>query len=300
MRLRRSFVILCASALALTACERRKAPPGGESARVARTSAADSATRNAVTLWNREAGPALLVASELPQQALVIPPDSAQDASQSPPIAARASATLIDRDGTVQMATIGPPDSGDPCDAWTVISTPPPHAWSIGFIGGTVTPLAMDSIEAATPTDSAALVAAVTRLASALPNDKAGRFFGLPFEVRSAYRFRLPTGQQIAVATLLRQVNQEASPLAEHTLLIAERNTSGRDTTYSMAYVEQSRGAEDTVESTDVLAAVLVGAARIPTLVVTRDFGDDTAFGFIERVGERRWTSKWTSPRRSC
>lgn len=200
----------------------------------------------------------------------------------------------------MQVADVQPPSSGDACVPWTVSSAPPPRPWSVGFIGGVVAPLAMDSVETSATGDSARLVAAIVRLASALPNDKAGRFTGLPFELRALYRFALPNGRQAVVATLIRQINQEASPLEERTLLVAERNPSGADTSYSTAYEEQSRGPEDTVESTDVIGAVLIGSARRPTIIVNRDFGNATAFGFIERVDEGRWAARWTSARRSC
>lgn len=300
MPCRRFLVTLGACVVAAVGCERRAIPRLPESAVAANPVAGDSTTASRLTLWNHEAGPALLVSSEAPNQAIVVPPDTAADTAAFAGIPRPASATLIGRNGTVQVADVQPPTSGDPCDPWTVTSAPPPRPWTVGFVGGVVTPVAMDSIEAAAPADSAKLAAAVVRLASVLPNDKAGRFSGLPFQVRAVYRFTLPNGRQVVVATLIRQINQEASPLAERTLLIAERNTTGADTSYTRAYYEQSRGPEETVESTDALAALLVGSARRPTLVVTRDFGEETAFGFIERVEDGRWAARWSSTRRRC
>lgn len=295
---RRFLVILAAYTMLAAGCERRTAPPPSESTHATPAGIVNSTTARPATLWNAEAGPVLLVATETPGQAVVITPDTAADGAALSRLPQPASVTLLGRDGSVQVARVQPPTSGDPCDPWIVTSVPPPHAWSIGFIGGRVIPLAMDSVESATRADSAALVATVTRLASALPNDSAGRFAALPFDVRTAYRFTLPRGRQVVVATLIRQINQEASPLAERTFLVAER--SGSDNVYSTAYHEQSRGREDTVEATDVLAAVLVGAARRPTLVVTRDFGDAAVFGFIERASDGRWVARWSSARRSC
>jgi len=300
MPCRRSLVILGACAVAAVGCERRTTPRATESAVAVTPAARASTAASPLTLWNHEAGPALLVAAEAPTQAIVVGPDSAGDASALPGIPRPASATLIGRGGTVQVADVQPPTSGNACEPWTVSSAPPPRPWSVGFIGGVVAPVAMDSVETSAPGDSAKLVADIVRLASALPNDKAGRFTGLPFEVRAAYRFALPNGRQVVVATLIRQINQEASPLEERTLLVAERNPSAADTSYSMAYDEQSRGPEDTVESTDVIGAVLIGSSQRPTIVVNRDFGNATAFGFIERVDAGRWAARWSSARRSC
>ena len=100
------------------------------------------------------------------------------------------------------------------------------------------------------------------------------------------------------VTSFVRQINQEATPLQERTLLVAERPAN--DTTLTTAYWERSYGDEETIESRDVLAAVLIGAARTPALIISHDFGDATAYGFIERVDEGRWRSRWLSGRRQC
>src|SRR6185503_4513950 len=99
-----------------------------------------------------------------------------------------------------------------------------------------------------------------TRLASALPNDSAGRFSGLPFVVRGVWRFSIPQNRQVIAATLVRQINQEATPLQERTFLVAERSPA--DSTLSTAYSERSYGDEETVERHEVLAAILLGSAR--------------------------------------
>ena len=72
------------------------------------------------------------------------------------------------------------------------------------------------------------------------------------------WRFTIPDGPQVVVATLVRQINQEATPLQERTLLVAERAPS--DTTFTTAYSERSYGDEETIESREVLAAVLLGS----------------------------------------
>src|SRR5206468_1791618 len=117
-----------------------------------------------------------------------------------------------------------------------------------------------------------------------LPNDSAGRFAALPFVVRSIWRFTITGGPRVIVATLTRQINQEATPLQEHTLLVAERpNTpASADTSLTTAYSERSYGPEETIESRELLAAVMIGDAKTPALILSRDYGDETAHGLLE------------------
>src|SRR5262249_21218730 len=146
--------------------------------------------------------------------------------------------------------------------------------------------------------DSSSLVVSINRLASALPNDSAGRFAGLPFVVRSLWRFTLSKGPVVAVASVTRQINQEATPLQEHTLLIAERAPT--DTTFATAHSERSYGAEETIESRELLAGALIGVERTPALFLIRDYGDATAYGLLERRADGQWRRRWTSARRHC
>jgi hypothetical protein len=135
-------------------------------------------------------------------------------------------------------------------------------------------------------------------MASSLPNDSAGRFSGLPFVVRNIWRFSLTGGPQVVVGTLVRQINQEATPLQERTFLVGER--SAADSSFSRVYSERSTGDEETVESTELLAVVQLGDARHGAIVVTRDFGNATAFGVIERGDDGKWRARWSSSRRQC
>jgi hypothetical protein len=67
-----------------------------------------------------------------------------------------------------------------------------------------------------------------------------------------------------------------------------------------MDYSERSYGNEETVESHDVLAAALLGAAHTPALVISHDYGDAVAYGLVERGPDRRWRARWSSARRHC
>jgi hypothetical protein len=289
--------LLFLSLLGAVACERAKVPPPVETATAGPLTPADSSAVAATRNWDVSAGPVLLVASSTPAEALVIAPDSANAASQLASIPRPASVTLFGRNGSVQTADL-PSVSGENCATGRLSAAPPPRPWNVGFVGGVVAPILVDSTESLSSADSSQLVIAVARLASALPNDSAGRFVGLPFVVRNLWRFSLTGGPTVVIATVSRQINQEATPLQEHTLLIAER--TAKDTTLHTAYTERSYGAEETIETYDVLAAAMIGAGRTPAIILSRDYGDATAFGLIERGEDGRWRPRWRSARRHC
>jgi hypothetical protein len=281
-------------------CERGKVPAHVDSATPRVIAPVDSTTTAPLRSWDPSAGPLLLVVAESPSRAFVVVPDSANSAAQLATIPHPASVTLLGRGGTVQTAELPSVGDSSACAVASLSAAPPPRPWSIGFIGGVVAPLPLDSIQSFTAPDSTSLAAAVTRLASALPNDSAGRFSGLPFVVRTMWRFTVVGDVQVIVATLARQINQEATPLQERTLLLAERRLKGNDTTFIRAYSERSYGAEETIESPDVLAAALLGGSRNAAIIVSRDYGESTAYGLLERGDDGRWRARWTSARRRC
>ena len=41
-------------------------------------------------------------------------------------------------------------------------------------------------------------------------------------------------------------------------------------------------------------------AARRPTLVVARDYGDGMAYALVERLGDARWAVRWSSAYAGC
>jgi len=294
---RRSSPVL--AALILSACERQKTPRPADSVVRTQGAAAESSSVAApVSTWNPSAGPVLLDAADVPTLAFVLVPDTANRASALAAIPRPASVTLFGRNGTVQTAELPRVTDAGVCFTATLSAAPPPRPWSVGFIGGVVSPVAMDSLEILPRADSIALTTGVIRLASALPNDSAGRFNGLPFIVRSIWRFTLANGPQVVAGTLGRQINQEATPLQERTLLVAERSPT--DSSLTTVYSERSYGDEETVETREVLAAVVLGGGRNVAIVVSRDFGDSIAYALIERGEDGRWRARWASPRRRC
>ena len=284
--------------IAAGACRRDKpVKPPADSTHPIATTGAESTAAPPVSTWNVGAGSVLLVSSDVPTHAIVVLPtenDSATLAALPHP----ASATLLGRAGDVQTADFPSVRDSAGCHVALLTAAPPPHAWNVGFIGGVVAPLPVDSAASIAHGDSVQLVASLNRLASAMPNDSAGRFTGLPFVVQSLWRVVVSDGPTVVVGALVRQINQEATPLQERTFVVAERR--GTDTTFTLGYSERSYGREETVESRELLAAILVGDAKTPAIVLSRDYGDENAYSLLERGTDGRWRLRWTSSRRHC
>jgi hypothetical protein len=158
----------------------------------------------------------------------------------------------------------------------------------------------LDSIEGLASADSARLAAEVTRLAAALPGDTASAFRGIPFSVRTVRRFRAAPGVDALVAEIVRKVALEANAREEHLLLIAERDSGQLSGRYTPAFSERTTGPEESVQSTDILAALALGEPPNLTLVARRDDGSGGSFALLERRGPRRWRVRWTSAYTAC
>jgi len=102
------------------------------------------------------------------------------------------------------------------------------------------------------------------------------------------------------VANLVRNINQEARPFEERTLLIAERDSSRRDERFTLAYADRSQGAEETIESREVLALTRATPDAQPMLILGRDYGDGMSYAIVQRDPSGRWREKWHSPRGRC
>lgn len=284
--------------LAAAACERTTRTVPVDTSRVA--SRPDTTTRAPApqSAWDRTRfGSVLLISGDDPATALAVFPDSGRDTSL-----AGESATLVGRDGETQTARVQARVElhGDACGgytAWHVSSIGSVTPWAFALIGAQVRPIKLDSLSGLTHADSARLVAQATRLASVLPTGGGeDRFQGLPFAVRALWRFPV-AGGEVMVAGLMRQINQEAQPLEERTMIIAERDSAARD--WRTSYYERSRGADETVEAREVVAAAYIGSSAEPLLVVARDYSDAAAYSLIERTANG-WRLVWTSPRVRC
>lgn len=291
----RAFIAFLAM---LAACERTGRPSGTDTSPA--TPRPDTSARAPLpsTAWDlTRFGSALLVQGDDPTTALEVAPDSG-----AAPDLTGAAATFLRRNGSSAGGTLAERAEvrGEACagyPGWRVSGDGAATPWAVGVVGASVRPIALDSLDAMSRADSARLTAEVTRLASMLPSNGGDQYQGLPFAVRTLWRFPLAPAEVIA-AGLVRQVNQEAQPLEERTMLIAERDSATSD--WHTSYYERSRGNEETVEARDVLAAAYLGAVNEPLLVIGRDYGNSAAYSLLERTAAGQWRLLWTSPRVHC
>lgn len=305
-----------ASSLLVAGCERERSVPPVDSSVPLRPAPVGSPGTTSASSWDARLGPVLLVSGPNADLATVVVGDSSRSGAdtltQREAIAIRSTpALLVGRTDSVQLgllqdARVGKEEEDTECTGWPMWRIVSAHGgselapWSIGFVGASVQPVRMDSIESLSRVDSARLAAEVTRLASSLPNAGSERFVGLPFTVTSLWRFRAGPGVEGVVANLVRHVNEEARPSEERTLVIAERDSTHRDERFTLAYYDRSQGSEETVESREVLALARPTPDAQPMLVIGRDYGDGMAYAIVQRDPSGRWREKWRSARGHC
>lgn len=307
---------LVALVVLLASCERSRQPAP---ARTPPPNAAESvATQPApvpATQWDSSAGPVVLARGASAANAWVVFPDysdsTVPDTLQLDASTLRGdSVSLVGRGGTVDRVPVISAGSkqwaGDECVEWPTATldvggdTTRSAGWTVGFVEQHVSPVSLDSLDGMSGTDSARLAADLTRLASALPDDTSRTFRGIPFSVRYAYRFQPVAGTEGVVADLVRRLNQEASPLEQHTLIIAERSTATPDAAFHVAYHERAGGLEEAIETTDVLAAVRLPSPDHVGLFVLREGQDTNAYALLERRSDGSWRVRWTSVHTGC
>ena len=192
------------------------------------------------------------------------------------------------------------PDLENSCVEWpTVGTTDALHGqWSVGFAPGHAAALPLDSIETLARGDSARLAAEATRIASQIPNDTAVAFAGLPFIVRTAYRVRLGGDTTALVADLTRHIGQEADPREQHVFLVAEQ--ASPTAPWHLAWYTRSSGSEDEVETRELLAAVRLGPARTPAIVIGVSDNDGGSYQLVMRAADGTWVERWSSAYAGC
>ena len=100
-------------------------------------------------------------------------------------------------------------------------------------------------------------------------------------------------------SVVVRNVNQEANPRQERILLIAERDSSNATARFTPQYVERTVGLEETLETSDPIAFILLGSDSRPTVIVARDAGNGVSYAIVERVGGK-WRRGWASAYAGC
>ena len=260
------------------------------------------------TNWNVNAGPVMLLSAgnSSDSVSIVLPEatDSTIDLIQdvTPPVSGFVF-ELFNRGGKVDSTRVSPEklgaDTTRDCSTWPIGRTQSAHpGWRVGFVRGNVRAIPLDSIESLPSADSAMLAASLTQTAATLPVSSDPTFRRLPFRVKSAYTFRLDS-VEVVIADIVRTLNEEANPRIEHLLLIGERST-GTKGRYAVGYFSRIAGAEETMQATEVLAAVRIGVSKSPAIVVSVESEEGVKLGLIERTGPGQWRSTWKSAYTTC
>jgi len=309
----------CLSALAfLGACD-RKAPAKAPDTLVSSPQSVPDSTPRALPVvapstWDTSAGPVMFVRGNSTAEAYVVFP-TITDSTPSDAVhfdsalARNTTIELFQRSGGGEAARVGAMGGGewdaDQCIEWpaakvqTTANVDATPGWTVAFLKGRAKALALDTIEALPHADSAKLAADITRLVSTVPNDTARTFRGIPYSVRTAYRFTPAPGVEAVVADVVRTLNQEANPLEEHTLVVGER-PAGSSGSYRLAYRDVTAGSDETLESSDVLAAVQIGSPPHVDLVLAREGYESNAYALLERQADGSWKLRWTSAHTGC
>lgn len=298
----------------ISACERAQTPRSVDSPAVAADtmpSSADTIVGEDDVDWRDENGPVLAVAGDSAGIAILVLP-----ALDTP----RTSVADIDslRDLEIDLfSTRGRVGSGklrprsipaptdEECAEWPTAQlvqrgSTRPARWNVGLATGSAIALAMDSLAGMHQPDSARLAAEIAKLASVMPNDTAPMFRGLPFRVQNAYRVQPTPGVFVIVATVIRTINQEANARTEHLLLVAEQDRNAPGAKLQTRYFERVSGPEESTETIDILAALMLGPEERPTIILGRSDDSGTAFALLERSSTGVWTLQWSSPYTDC
>ena len=259
------------------------------------------------TNWDVNAGPVMLISvgSGFDSAAIVLPEVTDSTMEQVQGVAPSLSGLVFEvfgRNGSVDSSTVTSlttTGTARDCYAWPAARVQSAHAaWRVGLVRGNVKVIALDSIGALSSADSATLAASLAQSAATLPVSADPVFRRLPFRVRSAYTFRLDSSEAV-IADVVRSLNEEANPRIEDLFLIGERPI-GATGKYTIGYFNRIAGAEETIQATDILAAVQMRASSRPAVIVNVESEDGTQLGFIERVGPGQWRYTWKSAYTDC
>jgi hypothetical protein len=311
---RPSLCCLLLLALLIAACDREPRPATVDTTADTLSAVSDSSTAaGSRSGWAPGLGPLLLVAGDQHEASAVFPGFSDSTLTDTTTfdtsILAGLDVDLFSRSGLAgrgRLRAVPARLRDDGCVAWpeaavTITDSLESHAgWTVAFASGRARPLLLDSLESLTGADSARLTAEVSRLASTVPNDTAMAFQGIPYFVRQVRRFRIPPGTEVLIANVTRRINQEANPREEQLLLIGERPLNEPDGRYALHYHERVSGAEEAIESSDVLAAVALVSGGAPAIVLIRDYGDGSAYALLVRDPNGQWRLAWNSAYAGC
>ncbi len=303
-------------ALGLVACGGDKPASSSDSTSPVTTpvvAAKDSVAAPVADLWGVADGSAIYLPAEGGSAQVILPPvhdDSVPrpSAVTLPVSVAPASIDLFSPTGTVGTVAVGEysagaqPEVADACDAWPVVplrDVPTgARSWRIALLSGRAVGVQMDSIGGLPPKDSATLVVEINKAAALLPLDSAGMLRRVPFGVTRAYRTRLDGGTELVVAVVERQLNMEASPKTERTVLLLEKASGAR--AYSAVWRDSHFDIEDELIATELLAVVTFTRESRSTVFLGLDFGDGSRVQMLQRSAGGIWSLRWSSAYTGC
>jgi hypothetical protein len=291
--------VLLAGVLVTAACERTKAPVPGTALSSATASSPSAVAAIATTQpWDDELGAMFATPSLDGGTPVLFARDTASDADLD--------VELFNHDDHTSRATLRPGTTIRSC-AWrrnASLTLSDEHAtansWSLALSPGVATPFGIDGVGELLPRDSAAMVARINRLVSAIPEDSVSTpFRGLPIVVRDAWRFQLADNTTVAVAIAMRSLNVESNPRVQAITLIAEPDPSSSAGQWRTAFSERVAGPEDRVEGMDLLAAFQVHGTR-PALALVREGDAGLQVEIVERTAPGVWAVRWSSSALPC
>ena len=322
---------LVAGMFFIGACERAKSPAPGVPGNEPSPTPSGNAAGAAANAWDAALGAVLATPSLDGGTPVMFARDTAATADIE--------VELFNHDDRTTRATLHPGAVIGAC-AWrrnalliTSDGKPAPNTWMLALSPGVATPFGIDGVAELLPRDSAATVARISRLVSAIPEDSASvPYHGLPIVVRDAWRFqladsttvavaiaarslnvesnpraqamenavcRLPDGSAMSCGIAARSLNVESDPRAQAITLIAEPDPSAGAGQWRTVFSERVAGAEDRVEGTDLLAAFQLHGSK-PAVALVREGDAGLQIQIIERTAPGAWNVRWTSVALTC
>ena len=170
-------------------------------------------------------------------------------------------------------------------------------AWRLAFPPGRVEGVAFDSLPLLSGADSADRTRSGALTASKVPDDTVIAFRGRPFIVRQASRFSMDIDTIGTLYDVVRLVAQEANPLQEQILIIAEESSTGEA---EPVFFRREIGAEESMGSIELLGVLRVKASGRLALLVRREREAGFVLEWIERSTRGKWYVRWRAAVDGC
>jgi len=211
-----------------------------------------------------------------------------------------ASLELLDGAQAVGIGRISGLRYDSTCAGWPTASVAvdaASPAWRLAFPAGRVEGVAFDSLPLLSGADSADRTRSGALTASRVPDDTVLAFRGRPFIVRQASRFSMGIDTIGTLYEVIRLVAQEANPLQEQILIIAEEGPTGEP---EPVFFRREIGAEESMGSIELLGVLRVKASGRLALLVRRERETGFVLEWIERSTRGKWYVRWRGAVDGC